>query len=260
MIGPRQHNRCVILVVGMHRSGTSALTAALAQTGARLPLNLLPPRDDNQDGFFEPEDIVALHDEVLAAAGSAWDDAAPWAASQLDAIRDMRFRRRLWDLLRPELPGIGALLVKDPRLCRLLPLWHDLAAERGLELRHVLAVRHPIEVAASLDVRNGMAMLPALDLWARSYLDAERSTRGRPRIVASYDAVLREKSRCVLPLARALGIVPLSPPREIAASIDAVLRDDRRHHRAPRGDGPPHAALAIYDWLMNGLHPDVCPA
>ena len=195
MIGPRQDNRCVILVVGMHRSGTSALTGALAQTGARLPRNLLAPRDDNQDGFFEPQDIVALHDDVLAAAGSAWDDSAPWTEAQLGAIRDMRFRRRLMEQLRGDLPGEGALLVKDPRLCRLLPLWHDLAAERGLELRHVLAVRHPVEVAASLEVRNGMAMLPALDLWVRSYLDAERWTRGRPRIVASYDVMMREKSR-----------------------------------------------------------------
>lgn len=260
MLGQGIGNRCVILVMGVHRSGTSALTGALARTGARLPRDLLMPRPDNRDGFFESERIVSLHDEVLAAAQSTWDDAGGWTEAQRDIIRESRFRHRLWTLLRQDLPGPGPLLIKDPRLCRLLPLWDDLAAERGLDLRHVLAVRHPAEVAASLAVRNGMPPPAALRLWLRSYLDAERHTRGRFRIATSYDVLLREKSRFVLPLARSLGLAGAASPRTMALEVDALLRDDRRHHHAASRDDRPGTVMALYEWLLNGLQPEAFPA
>ncbi len=62
------------LVLGMHRSGTSAVTQLLALAGASLPANVMPGDEHNQKGYFEPWKIAIFNDERLRAAGSAWDD------------------------------------------------------------------------------------------------------------------------------------------------------------------------------------------
>jgi hypothetical protein len=66
--------RAVILVLGMHRSGTSALTGTLAKLGASLPKDLMPANESNPRGYWESLGLVKLHDELLASAGSSWDD------------------------------------------------------------------------------------------------------------------------------------------------------------------------------------------
>ena len=62
-------NRTAILICGMHRTGTSALTRVLSLLGAALPRNIYPPGTGNELGHWEPRDVVKLHDEMLNAAG-----------------------------------------------------------------------------------------------------------------------------------------------------------------------------------------------
>ena len=73
--------RRALLVMGMHRSGTSALARVLSLRGAELPAHLMPPNHGNASGYWEPAPIVAINDEMLEYFGSAWDD--PLAAFQL---------------------------------------------------------------------------------------------------------------------------------------------------------------------------------
>lgn len=69
--------RLAVLVLGMHRSGTSVLTRAIALLGASLPSDLHPPGADNPDGYWEPAGLQRINDRLLQAAGSAWLDIAP---------------------------------------------------------------------------------------------------------------------------------------------------------------------------------------
>ena len=72
-----QKKRVAILVAGMHRSGTSAVTRILSLAGCDLPKNLMTgdvANKFNERGFWEPRSIADLNDELLASAGSAWDD------------------------------------------------------------------------------------------------------------------------------------------------------------------------------------------
>ena len=65
----------LLFVLGMHRSGTSAMTGALQLVGAHPGDDLMPPSpDENPLGYFEDRGIVAIHDAVLAAAGRSWSD------------------------------------------------------------------------------------------------------------------------------------------------------------------------------------------
>src|ERR1700712_2357048 len=66
--------RRAILVLGMHRSGTSALSGVVNALGPAAPKPLLAPRADNPRGFFESAALADAHDDLLLSAGSYWDD------------------------------------------------------------------------------------------------------------------------------------------------------------------------------------------
>ena len=118
--------RKAILVLGMHRSGTSALTRVLNLYGAALPRRMIPPNPNNEKGYWEPKVIVRIHDELLSAAGSRWDDVldfpAAWFASEIAqtfAIRLLGVARRV--------PAAKLFVVKD----RGSPAFTALAASIG---------------------------------------------------------------------------------------------------------------------------------
>ena len=69
--------RTCLLVLGMHRSGTSAFTRILNLMGAKLPKQLIGALPGNEAGHWEPERLVLLHDQMLAEAGSSWRDLRP---------------------------------------------------------------------------------------------------------------------------------------------------------------------------------------
>lgn len=100
--------REVILVVGMHRSGTSALAGALGLAGAVAPLDAMPPVAENPRGCWESRSIVRTNNDLLRQAAPAWNDdsaiAASWFAvaggvALLDTVepdvRDAALRHRL---------------------------------------------------------------------------------------------------------------------------------------------------------------------
>jgi hypothetical protein len=77
--------RTCIVVLGMHRSGTSALTRVLSLLGAGLPKNVLGVSPSNETGHWEPERLVVFRDALLATLQSAWHDWTALDISQLPA-------------------------------------------------------------------------------------------------------------------------------------------------------------------------------
>src|ERR1700722_673823 len=66
--------RQAILVLGMHRSGTSAVSGVISALGVAGPKTLASPNEWNPRGYFESTRIFAVHDELLKSIGSSWDD------------------------------------------------------------------------------------------------------------------------------------------------------------------------------------------
>src|SRR5947209_20087599 len=86
--------RTAYLVLGMHRSGTSAVTQVLALAGAKLPQNVMAGDEHNARGYFEPWRIALLNDERLRAAGAAWDDVFVYPFKPLEARDERRWLNR----------------------------------------------------------------------------------------------------------------------------------------------------------------------
>lgn len=243
----RPSARQAVLVLGMHRSGTSALTRVLSFLGASLPKNLMGASAGNETGHWEPLDLVAVHDEMLGSIGSNWHD---WRAIDPDWSRSSTaeaFKLKLLGGLADNYGEAPLLVVKDPRICRFVPLWSDVIHRHGAAVQVVMLLRNPLEVAASLRERDGFLAAKSLLLWLRHALDAEHDTRDLPRALVTYDLLMSDWRALAADIAAKTDI--RWPRRSDAAEleIERFLSSNYRHHKVDPADLP--ARRSVVDWV-----------
>lgn len=227
--------RTAYLVLGMHRSGTSAVTQLLALAGAQLPANVMPGDEHNAKGYFEPWKIAIFNDERLRAAGSAWDDPFAYPFRPLPPDQEADWRERGLALFDEEFGRRAWPLMKDPRATVLLPVWREILAARNVAARCVIPVRHPLAVAASLRRRDGFVDEKSVLVWSAYMLAAEAYTRDLPRAFVGYDALLADW-RAEAARIEAAHDAPLPKLTKAAtARIDSFLSPELRHNGP--GDG-----------------------
>jgi glycosyltransferase involved in cell wall biosynthesis len=157
-------HRAAIVVLGMHRSGTSALARVLNLCGAVLPVNVLPPKlGDNPKGYWEPEEVKELNERSLRRLGGAWDNIAFSLPHAGEFVSE--FKQDVQALLASEYGDEDTILIKDPRISALTPLWHHALTDAGYRPLYVVLVRDPFEVAHSLRARGDMSVRKGLLLW-----------------------------------------------------------------------------------------------
>jgi GT2 family glycosyltransferase len=220
-----------IVVAGMHRTGTSAVTRVLALLGIDLPRHLVPGLPNNNDlGFWESVPIAQAHDRFLASIGSAWDDVSPLPPSVFASVKADTFIGELDALLDSEYGDSSLFVVKDPRLCRLMPLWIAALKRFGARPSFVITTRNPLEVAGSLKARDGFSATKSCLLWLRHLLDAERDSRGFARAFVSYEHLLRDWVSTSERIARELHLFWPRASHETHVQIEAFLSSALRHH------------------------------
>jgi hypothetical protein len=226
-VGPA---RTALLVLGMHRSGTSAFTRVFNLLGADLSKILLAPNPDNRLGFWESRELLILHDAILASAGTTWDDWTRFDPGWYESARAGPFRERLRAYLAQDFGASPLFVIKDPRVCRLVRLWRETCDEIGVDLKVVIPIRNPLEVMRSLERRHGFPAAKCHLMWLRHALDALHDSTGLPRCVVSYAALLRDWRKTVAAISRSLSLTwpRYSPSGE--AEIDRFLASEERHH------------------------------
>ncbi|HEY1991926.1 MAG TPA: glycosyltransferase, partial [Gammaproteobacteria bacterium] len=233
----------MLLILGMHRSGTSLLAGSCRLLGADLGdrNRMMEARQDNVMGFWEHDEIVHIHDQILERLGFAWDDVRglpdKWWTYQL--IQGQR--EALKAVLLRDFDDTALGCVKDPRLCRLLPLWQEILTELGWQPLYLLAGREPGEIAASLKARNDFPAEKSLLLTLRYLLDAEAASRGGPRAVVDYAAMLGDWRGTLQPAWRKLGLAWPADQRALDQSMTRFVHQQLRHHK--RGESLPGGAL-----------------
>jgi hypothetical protein len=246
--------RTCIVVLGMHRSGTSALSRVLSILGAALPRHLMAAAAGNETGHWEPEKLVEFHDEMLAELDSAWDDWAALEVSRLTVRRREEIKRRIAEIINDEYGNASLMVVKDPRICRFAPLFLEALTDAGIMAECVLAFRHPLEVVRSLARRNGMPRGQASLLWLRHVLDSEAATRGKRRAVLFYSDLLtdwrNELRRVTLGTESGKGDVWPNSAEVVAEQIDKFLNPAQRHHVLSDAE-------IISDPIMSGWFADI---
>ena len=227
--------RTAYLVLGMHRSGTSAVTQVLALAGASLPENVMSGDEHNAKGYFEPWKIAMFNDARLRAGGAAWDDIFAFPYRPLATKAERTWLNRAEALFEEEYGEARHPLLKDPRVTVLMPFWRTVLTELEVGARCVIPVRHPLAVAGSLARRNGFAPEKSVLIWSAYMLAAEAYTRDLPRAFVSYDGLLGDWRGEVARIETAHG-APLPKMTEAAAkAIDRFLTPELRHNEADAG-------------------------
>jgi O-antigen biosynthesis protein len=210
-----------ICVLGMHRSGTSAIARALNLLGAYIgpPEKLLPPQEDNPEGFWEHEAIVDFHVRLLRALNHDWHSIQPLPERWWERPEVAPYRQELTALIHKEFASERLWMWKDPRTCLFLPLWTGALRQLNIEPYYVICLRHPLDVAASLQRRDGLSRERSLALWQLYTLSSLHWTHNARRRVMSYDRLLDNWEPCLRNLVKAMDV---GWPASVAAQRAAL--------------------------------------
>jgi hypothetical protein len=225
-----QRERQALLVLGMHRSGTSAIAGALVKLGATPPKTIVEGNPDNPRGFFESVPIMQFHDELLRSAGTHWNDWRSFDPAWHATPTGESFRRRAKELLDAEFGDSPLFVLKDPRICRFVHFWLQVFRDQGIIAKPVLPVRIPLEVALSMQVREHFPVAQSLLLWLRHTVDAEAATRGMARAIVPYHSLLADWRRQIEAVARNAEVNWPARSSAEEREVAAFLTSELRHH------------------------------
>jgi hypothetical protein len=225
-----------LVVLGVHRSGTSALAGALQSLGFEAGAAPLPPNVYNESGYFEDSNVIGFNDALLHRMGRSWSDARmlppawehqAWApALRHEGAATLR---HAYDLRKP-------WVLKDPRLCRVLPLWRQVFSDLKLQPGYLISLRHPLAVASSLQHRDDLPAQWACVLYAIHLLEAEQHTRGCLRAVVTYPDLVQDWRTTLRNAFQALGATQPEVSEASAQLLDEFLDPRLTHCGTTAGD------------------------
>ena len=233
----------LIVVLGMHRSGTSTITRGLQVMDVDLGDRLIAPIEGvNARGFWEDIDLVYFNIEILTAIGSDWHHVAPIENSDVEFLRKQGYFLRAVDLLRQKVSSAPIFGFKDPRVAKLLPFWKSVFSYCQFDLCYVISVRHPLSVARSLIKRDGIDAEKSYLLWLGHVVTSIWETVGERRVLVDYDRLMQS---------------PVHEITRIAQGIDMHIDPIKlQYYKAEFLD--PNLRHTVYD-LKDLLLEDVCP-
>lgn len=227
-----------LLVLGMHRGGTSTAARLLNMMGAHFVSSsdaIMAANENNEKGYWERRDVWELHEKFLRRQQAGWHVLSHFDVNALQAELAEQ-ESELTQELKTLIYGLDAhrpWFIKDPRLNLLLPLWRE-----HLEVPVCVFVhRNPMQIAQSLKKRNGFPIQLGLALWERYALDSLRYSQGLPRIAVSYHELMSEPVASTQRFYEALTAhevqgLRLPSEREILAFIDLNLQHQQGSEQA----------------------------
>ncbi|UTA49544.1 hypothetical protein L1F30_08400 [Simiduia sp. 21SJ11W-1] len=229
--------KTALVIVGMHRSGTSCLSGILAILGALPPAHLIPANEANKKGYWESFEINRFNDSVLADLGQSWRDIYPIELKRLDSTKLSAYVGQAEKIIEQEFDGRTLPLIKDPRISLVQPIWHSALDMAGYKPKYVFTVRNPDEIASSLVKRNGMGYFHSLMLTIRYWLDVEYYTRDQPRVFVHFDLLLDDWKEQASRICNTLDFDWPNSVETVIEDVEAYLEGDLRHFSTKSGYG-----------------------
>jgi O-antigen biosynthesis protein len=219
----------LIVVLGMHRSGTSATTRALEVFGVHLGDRLIPARaGDNDKGFYEDIDICDLNIRMLKAIGDDWHSLAPIASEDIQNLRNLGFFLSAVDLLRRKTAHHRIFGFKDPRVARLLPFWTQVFLHCQFDVSYLLVLRNPLAVAQSLERRDGFSHEKSYLLWLGHVITSLLLTKDQRRVLVDFDLLLKAPGETLVTIGEGLSLgIDARAQKEF---LSGFLDDELQHN------------------------------
>lgn len=257
-----KRRRRIAVVLGMHRSGTSLLSSIMQYLGCDMADDSDHNHSRNPAGYWERPQLVALHDEILKLIGRPVDrplhllpfPAGWWRSREVQAVK-----RWMMEFVSSELSRSSALWgFKDPRTCRLLPLWNEIFEALSLEPVYVHALRRPQNSAKSM----ALAPLKSVELstmqselmWLTYQADILRYTSDHAIPVIDYDDWFDRPEETVARLAGHLKLPSALSETEMHQIVRQCVKVEYRHHLAD-AENPDVSGMAptLYQLLSGPL-------
>ncbi|HEY9871594.1 MAG TPA: sulfotransferase [Candidatus Obscuribacterales bacterium] len=226
MQGNENNQPHILIIAGMHRSGTSLLAHLLLEAGVDLGSRLLPAAESNRNGHFENLDFIELHRKILSFQGAETDG---WTLRRDLSVPEPLLQEARRVVSRNARAGPWGW--KDPRTTLFLDFW----ATELPEAKFVFAHRPPWEVVDSLFRRGDEIFqrepLLALQVWEHyNRLVLEFAGKYPERtLLVDIDSIASNWQECVRLIAERLH-VPLSVPAESHFDQSLLKREVESTH------------------------------
>ncbi|NRF95752.1 glycosyltransferase [Paenibacillus frigoriresistens] len=150
----------IVVVLGMHRSGTSALTRGIIELGAFPGNNLYQHRESNELGHFENNEIININEMMLSDLDYSWHSIDKFFVDTIGntiEVLNTKYFRRARMIIENLLNQSGFIVIKEPRVMILLPFWIQVFSdfEPEVEVQYVYIHRNYEDVLRSLIKRDG---------------------------------------------------------------------------------------------------------
>ena len=186
----------LVVVLGMHRSGTSTITRGLKVMGVDLGDRMMVPVPGNNDkGFWEDVDLNKLNIDILLALGLDWQYLKPIDQADLHFLRENGYFLQAVELLRQKVKNIPVFGFKDPRVSKLLPFWKEVFSHCQFDVSYVFALRNPLSVAQSLAKRNYFVNEHSYLLWLEHVMTSVVESTGAKRVIVDFDEMVQNPER-----------------------------------------------------------------
>src|SRR5437016_5464857 len=163
-----------VLIVGMHRSGTSLVAGALNILGLSLgdPANMMPPNEGNPTGYWEHLRLVDVNDRILDSMARAWPTSVPLPPDWIVTPVGERATASLRQALSAEIGAEPRWGFKAPRATLLIPAYRKALDQLHIRPKVLLGLRNPLDVARSLQRRDDIPLEKGIAMWANYTLSA----------------------------------------------------------------------------------------
>jgi len=234
-----------ILVIGMHRSGTSVLTRIINLLGADITSDLMSPAKDNESGFWESLELEKIHSDILESYKSSWDDIFP-----IEMDFDSQLFKDNTDIIINYLTNnfmdSNLFVIKDPRICRLLPIWIKAFESLNIKLNIINIFRNPIAVANSLKKRNNFLYSKSFIIWVRHVIESESYSRDLNRCFVSYENLMHDYKKVITDISVKCDIKWPNYGRTALLEIEKFIQPKLQHNHAELSElNQPHFSI----WL-----------
>ena len=261
---PSESSR-VIVVLGSHRSGTSALTASLPLLGVDIGSTIehVLPRIDspetNVKGFFELRQVVIYHEQLLNSMNMKYYSAAAFPDNWLDFPDVGTIIAAMRSFVERRFGPVSLWGFKDPRTCRFLSIWQSIFRDADIEDSYILVARNPLDVALSLQRRDHLPLERGLLLWLNHMVPAVRDTANKPRVVIDYDAFLDDPEGVLKQLCLDLSLEWPANPLPVARFCQEFLDPTMRHYHSPELESTdvPHDVFQAYESLCQASRGEI---
>jgi hypothetical protein len=252
-ISSAMQRRPIVLVLGMHRSGTSLCSHILSALGVDMADKIVGPRNtsvtpDNPRGHWERWEIVEFHDRILSLfnrdySGRFHDFALPvaWWADP----RVVQIRREIVAFLEQRM-GDGCFGFKDPRTVRLMPVWHQILNELELTPRIVLCLRNPAEVARSLNAREGLDREIGEHRWLVHIIDFYRYASNFDFCTVEYEEWFNNPSANIEKLQKFLDLQWQQSEADLGLVLSGIIDPGARHDNPEHREASQPLARTLY--------------